>query len=68
MGDLYRGYEIKPHANGGFYWTDERGFGHFAGLQSATPVERRTDGFATDEAAMDSIDAYRRNLASRVSA
>lgn len=64
-GDLYRGYEIKPHANGGFYWTDERGFDHFDGImQIATPRDAHTDAFKTDEAAMDSIDAYRRNLAS----
>jgi hypothetical protein len=59
---IYRGYEITKHANGGFYWTDERGFDHFAGFQMATPRDQRTDGFPTEEAAMDAVDQYRRNL------
>jgi hypothetical protein len=65
MADLYRGYEIQSHPLGGFYWTDERGFDHFDGcMQSATPRDARTDAFKTDEAAMDNIDAYKRNMAS----
>lgn len=56
--DLYRGYEIVAHPLGGFYWTDERGFDHFASnAQDATPRSKRTDGFATADKAMDSIDA-----------
>lgn len=60
---IYRGYEIKTHANGGFYWTDERNFDHTGNvLDIASPIEQRTDCFATEEKAMDSIDAYKRNL------
>jgi hypothetical protein len=32
-------------------------------MQSATPREARTDGFATADKAMDDIDAYKRNVA-----
>jgi hypothetical protein len=59
--DLYRGYEIEPHASGGFFWTDERGFDHFgSNEQDATPRDARTDGYPTADKAMDAIDAYRR--------
>lgn len=62
--DLYRGFEIVPHPNGGYYWTDERGFDHFGSImQDATPRDQRTDGYATADKAMDAIDLYKRNLA-----
>lgn len=61
--DLYRGYEIKPHVNGGFYWTDERGFDHTGNpVGSALPIHRRTGCYPTADAAMDSIDQYKRNM------
>ena len=61
--DLYRGYEIKPHVNGGFYWTDERGFDHTGNiLDSATHIDSRKGCFATSDKAMDDIDSYKRNM------
>lgn len=61
--DLYRGYEIKPHPNGGFYWTDERGFDHTGNpLDAATHIDSRAGCFPTADKAMDDIDAYKRNL------
>lgn len=51
---LYRGYDIKPWKEG-FLWTDENDVDHFAG-------EPRTP-FASEEKAMDDIDAYKRQLA-----
>ncbi len=60
---IYRGYDIKPHANGGFYWTDERGFDHTGNIaDEATHIGARTDCYPTEDKAMDAIDAYRRNL------
>jgi hypothetical protein len=67
--DLYRGYEIKPAKLGGFFWTDERGFDHFASnVYSATHADKRPDGFDHTGAAMDSIDAYKRNMRASASA
>lgn len=61
--DLYRGYEIKPHRNGGFYWTDERGFDHTGNdTDAATPINDRTGCYPTSDAAMDAIDTYKRNM------
>lgn len=61
--DTYRGYDIKPHANGGFYWTDERGFDHTGSmLDSATHIDARTGCYPTADDAMDSIDAYKRAM------
>lgn len=61
--DLYRGYEIKTHANGGFYWTDERGFDHTGNIaDSATHIDARKGCYATQDAAMDSIDRYKRSV------
>ena len=51
---IYRGYEITK-ADGGFTWKDERNFVHYAVGVTKTP-------FATDEAAMNDIDKYRREL------
>lgn len=56
MNDLYRGYEIKPVQGGGFTWTDERNFQHWQ--EGVTKVP-----YPTAEAAMDGIDAYKRNMA-----
>ena len=44
---IYRGYEIELDNDGSFYWQDENGELHAA--------------FATDEKAMDSIDAHKRS-------
>ena len=54
MNDLYRGYEIQP-ITGGFMWTDERGFDHYAESVCKVP-------YATADKAMDDIDAYKRNI------
>jgi hypothetical protein len=65
---IYRGYDIKPHPKGGFYWIDERGFDHTGNLaNSASPMEFWYGCFATDEAAMNDIDAYKRAIAQGVS-
>lgn len=61
--DLYRGYEIIPHPNGGFYWTDERGFDHTGhNVHSATHIATRGGCYPTAGDAMDSIDQYKRNM------
>ena len=62
--DLYRGYEIVPHGNGGFYWTDERGFDHTGSMNGICgPRDQYTGCYPTADKAMDAIDAYRRALA-----
>lgn len=43
---LYRGYDIERAPDGTFSWTDETGAEH--------------KGFATDDKAMDAIDAHKR--------
>lgn len=43
---LYRGYDIEQSQDGSFQWQDEAGELHA--------------GFATDEKAMDAIDAHKR--------
>lgn len=55
MASTYRSYDITPHPKGGFSWKDERGFEHFHEFVTETP-------YATEEAAMDDVDRYRRNL------
>ncbi len=49
---IYRGYTISP-VEGGYVWTDERNFIHYAEGVTKAP-------FATEEKAMDDIDAMRR--------
>lgn len=44
---IYCGYDIAPAPDGKFYWVDQHQHEHH--------------GFPTEEAAMDSIDTYRRN-------
>lgn len=53
--DLYRGYEIEQGPDGLFAWADERGFIHNG------KVDAR-GGYATADAAMDGIDAYKRAI------
>jgi hypothetical protein len=52
---IYRGYDIKAHPEGGFTWTDERGFEHFA-------LDDRRVGYETEDKAQDAIDAYKRHM------
>ena len=51
---IYRGYDIVKNekAGFGFTWTDERGFAHTG----------EGEAYETEEAAMDAIDAYKRNM------
>lgn len=61
--DLYRGYEIKPHINGGFYWTDERGFDHTGNIyDEATHIDARQCYHMNEEDCMNDIDDYKRNM------
>jgi hypothetical protein len=53
---IYRSYDIVPHEAGGFTWTDERNFTHYA--EGVTKVP-----YVTEEAAMNDIDQYKRNMA-----
>jgi len=53
---IYRGYEIKA-CEGGFMWTDERNFDHFAELVMRVPYKTKDD-------AMNGIDQYKRNMRS----
>lgn len=53
MGNIYRGYEISGNAKSGWTWTDERNFTHYAESVSKQP-------YATEEAAMDAIDSYKK--------
>lgn len=60
---IYRGYDIKPHGSGGFFWTDERGFDHTGNIaDAATHIDERVCLFKTEEEAMDDIDRYKRAM------
>ena len=60
---IYRGYDIKSHANGGFYWTDERGFDHTGDITDmATHIEARVCRFKTEEDVMNDIDRHKRMM------
>jgi hypothetical protein len=52
---LYRGYEIKPVANG-FVWTDESGNDRYEGQGNTAP-------YATGDDALNAIDQHKRALA-----
>ncbi len=49
----YRGYTLNRHADGTWYWTDERGFVH-----TGAPGAK----FKTTREAMDNVDHYKRNM------
>jgi hypothetical protein len=46
MNTIYRGYDIEQDIDGSFQWEEKTGTQHA--------------GFATEEAAMDAIDSYKR--------
>jgi hypothetical protein len=52
---IYRGYEIVKTPAGHYEWTDERGFVHNGKIDTR-------GGYDTEEAAMNDIDRYKKNL------
>lgn len=57
---IYRGHEIVQHGHTDYRWTDERGFAHGKSPDGGLPGQ----DLRSEDEAMNSIDQYKRNMAS----